>query len=311
MNVGHALLLFLIFPGFLFTAVLGLLVSWLDRKVTARVQWRVGPPFYQGFADFFKLLGKETIIPEGASRLAFLGAPLMGVAAVTLASTILIAGMVWPNQSFAGDLIVVFYLLAIPSLAIIIGGAASKNALASLGASREMKLVLSYELPLILAILVPVIQSGGRLRIGELAQYQMAHGSFAWSLSGVIALLVCIMCLQGKLGLVPFDQAEAETEIMGGALIEYSGAPLAMFKLQKAMMLVAMPVFILAVLWGGLGNTVSSFILGLIKYLVLIVLVTLIRNTNPRVRIDHVMKFFWGLVSVFAVLAVILAVLGV
>jgi len=156
-----------------------------------------------------------------------------------------------------------------------------------------------------------VIQSGGRLRIGELVQYQMEHGSFAWSLSGVIALLVCIMCLQGKLGLVPFDQAEAETEIMGGALVEYSGAPLAMFKLAKAMMLVAMPVFILAVLWGGLGNTTSSFILGIIKYLVLIVLVTLIRNTNPRVRIDHVMKFFWGLVSAFAVLAVILAVLGV
>ena len=123
--------------------------------------------------------------------------------------------------------------------------------------------------------------------------------------------MVSILCLQGKLGLVPFDQAEAETEIMGGALVEYSGPPLAIFKLQKAMMLVAVPAFIVAAIWGGLGNSVSSFILGLIKYLVLIVLVTLIRNTNPRVRIDHVMKFFWGLVSVFAVLAVILAVWGV
>lgn len=311
MNVGHAILLFLIFPGFVFTAVLGLLVSWLDRKVTARVQWRVGPPFYQGFADFLKLLGKETIIPRRASKLTFLGAPVMGLAAVTLASTILISGMIWPDQSFAGDLIVVFYLLAIPSLAIIIGGAASKNSLASLGASREMKLVLSYELPLILAILVPVIQSGGQLRIGELVKHQIEHGSFAWSLSGVIALLVSILCLQGKLGLVPFDQAEAETEIMGGALVEYSGPPLAMFKLQKAMMLVAVPAFILTVLWGGLGNTTSSVILGIIKYLVLIVVVTLIRNTNPRVRIDHAMKFFWGFVSVFATVAVILAVLGV
>jgi NADH-quinone oxidoreductase subunit H len=139
----------------------------------------------------------------------------------------------------------------------------------------------------------------------------MEHGSFAWSISGLIALLASILCLQGKLGLVPFDQAEAETEIMGGALVEYSGPPLAMFKLAKAMMLVAMPVFILAVLWGGLGSTVSSFILGLIKFVVLIVIVTLIRNTNPRVRIDHALKFFWGFVSVFAVLAVILAVLGV
>ena len=310
MSIGKAILFLVIFPGFLFTGVVGLLVSWLDRKITARIQWRVGPPFYQGFADFFKLLGKETIVPQGTSRLAFLGAPMMGLAAVTLASTILSCALIWPGRTFAGDLIVVLYLLAVPSLALILGGAASKNSLASMGSSREMKLMMSYELPLILIILVAVVQSGGIIRLGDLVKYQMAHGSFAWSLSGVIGLLVGILCLQGKLGLVPFDQAEAETEVMGGLLIEYSGPPLALFKLQKAMMLVVMPVFLITVLWGGFGNTLTSFILGLVKYLVLIVAVVLMRNTNPRVRIDQVMRFFWGKVSLFALIALILALVG-
>jgi NADH-quinone oxidoreductase subunit H len=174
-----------------------------------------------------------------------------------------------------------------------------------------MKLILSYELPFILVLLVPVIKSGGSLALRDLLAHQAQNGSFAWSLSGILALLAAVPCLQAKLALVPFDQAEAETEIMGGALIEYSGAPLAVFKLTKAMMLLVVPVFLVVTLWGGIGGSVGSVVLGVVKYLVLVVLVTLIRNTNPRLRIEHAMKFFWGPVSVAAVVAVVLALLGV
>jgi len=301
---------FVVFPGLLFTAVIGLLVSWVDRKVTARVQWRVGPPLLQPFYDFVKLLGKETIVPAGGSRVAFLGAPLVGLAGVSLAATLLGSAAIYPGAGFSGDLIVVLYLLVLPALAVILGGAASGNPLASVGASREMKLVLSYELPLIMLMLVPVIQSGGSLKLNSLLQYQAEHGSFAWSISGVIALVAAILCLQAKLALVPFDQGEAETEIMSGALIEYSGAPLAVFKLTKAMMLVVMPVFLVVMLWGGFGQSVGSALLGLVKYLVLVVLVILIRNTNPRLRIEHAMRFFWGPVTALAILAVAIALLG-
>lgn len=309
-GIATTMFRFLVFPGLLFTAVAGMLASWVDRKVTARVQWRVGPPLLQPLYDFVKLLGKETIVPAGGSVLAFLGAPLVGLAGAALAATLVGTAALNPAEGFSGDIIVILYLLVLPSLAVILGGAASKNPLASVGASREMKLILSYELPFILVLLVPVIQSGGMLRLGDLLNYQAANGSFAWSVSGVLALLAVIPCLQAKLALVPFDQAEAETEIMGGALIEYSGAPLAVFKLTKAMMLVVAPVFLVVTLWGGFGQSVGSVLLGVVKYVVLLVLIILIRNTNPRLRIEHAMKFFWGPVTAVAILAVLIALLG-
>jgi len=299
-----------VFPGLLFTAVAGLLVSWVDRKVTARVQWRVGPPVLQPFYDFVKLLGKEVIVPAGGSRLAFLGAPLIGLAGVTLSATLIGTAAVWPAAGFSGDVIVLLYLLVLPSLAVILGGIASRNPLASVGASREMKLVLSYELPFILAVLVPVIKSSGVLSVGGLLAYQGTHGAFARGLSGLLALLAIIPCLQAKLALVPFDQAEAETEIMGGALVEYSGAPLGIYKLTKAMMLLVAPVFVVEVLWGGFGGSVTSVLLGVGKYVVLLVVAILLRNTNPRVRIEHAMKFFWGPVTVLAAAAAVLALIG-
>jgi len=309
--MAMAFVYFLIFPGMLFTIVAGMLASWVDRKVTARVQWRVGPPLLQPWYDFLKLMGKEVIVPRGGSRLAFLGAPLVGLAGASLAAGLLAAATVNAGIAFTGDIIVLLYLLVLPSLAIILGGAASGNPLASVGASREMKLLLSYELPFILVMVVPIVKSGGELSLAGLLSWQGANGAVAWSLSGILALVAAVLCMQAKLALVPFDQAEAETEIMGGALIEYSGAPLAIFKLTKAMMLVAVPWFLIVTLWGGFGQTAGSVVLGILKYVVLLVVVTLIRNTNPRLRIEHAMKFFWGPVTALAILALILAFLGV
>jgi len=310
---------FVVFPGLLFTAVVGLLASWVDRKVTARIQWRVGPPLLQPFYDVVKLLGKEVIVPAGGSRVAFLGAPLLGLAGVTLAATLLGNALLDWGAGFSGDLIVVLYLLVFPALAVILGGAASRNPLASVGVSREMKLMLSYELPLILVMAVPVVQmavregawSGEMLRLGKVLGFQQAHGAFATRASGILALVAAVLCLQAKVAVVPFDQGEAETEIMSGALIEYSGAPLAVFKLTKAMMLVVMPLFIIVMLWGGFGGTVGSVPLGVLKYVILLVVVILVRNTNPRLRIEHAMKFFWGPVTALAIVALVLAAIGV
>ena len=145
------LLSYLIFPGFLFSAVIGLIAGWIDRKVTARIQWRVGPPWYQNFVDFLKLLGKETILPRD-NKITFLLAPLVGLISVSLVATILGKVLINPLESFLGDLIVVLYLLIIPAIAIILGASSSGNPLASTGVSREMKLVLAYELPFILAV---------------------------------------------------------------------------------------------------------------------------------------------------------------
>ena len=99
MNILRIIFNLVLFPGFLFTAVVGLIASFIDRKVTARVQWRKGPPLLQPLYDFVKLLGKETIVPKGASKLTFLLSPVFGLAAVTLVSTIIWISLITPEKN--------------------------------------------------------------------------------------------------------------------------------------------------------------------------------------------------------------------
>jgi len=305
-----SIILNVIVYGFLLTAVIGLLASWIDRKVTARVQYRVGPPLLQPVLDIIKLLGKETLIPAGSSKVTFFLAPLLALASVVLVSTILWVNTLNPRNTFVGDLIVVVYLLTIPSLCLILGAMASRNPLANIGASREMKLILSYELPFLLAVFVPVIHAGMSLRLGSILSYQAQHGVITGTWSGFLALVVAILCMQAKLGLVPFDIAEAESELAGGVLIDYSGATLAVFRLMKNMLLFTLPFFLVILFMGGVRFDGIHAVYGLLKYIGLVAVITVIRNTNPRVRIDHAVRFFWGRVTVLAVIALALAFKG-
>ena len=291
----------LVFPGFLFTLVLGLVASWIVRKVSALVQWRVGPPLLQPFYDVMKLLGKEILVPQEANRTIFMLSPIISVAGVLLLST-----MLWrvalAQTSFVGDIIVAIYLMVLLSLALILGGSASASPHATLGTSREMKLVMGYELPLILAFIVVIIKSGGQLSLVSIAQSVPA-----FSISGMLAFLVSLLCVQAKLGFVPFDMAEAETELGSGILMEYSGALLAIWKVAQAMMLVALPLFLVTVFLGGFT---ASLWTGIGKYVLVLVLIILIKNTNPRVQIHHAMKFFWVYCGIALAVAVVLATIG-
>jgi len=290
------------------TILLGLISKWIDRKVTARVQWRVGPPFYQPLIDVIKLLGKETIVPESARMTGFLLAPLLGFAAAAVAATILFMANLDPDAGFVGDVIVVLYLLTIPSLAIILGGSASGNPLAAVGAGREMKLILSYELPMLLAILAAIVGSSGDFRLGELTRSNTA--GICPTIGCVLGFIVILMCIQAKLGLVPFDIAEAGCEIASGPFIEYSGAALAIIHLTKAMLLAVMPIFAVTVFWGGFSfASILAGIASVLKYVLIIVIVVLVRNTNPRVRIDHAMRFFWFMMTPVAIVALILSMI--
>jgi NADH-quinone oxidoreductase subunit H len=292
---------FAVFPGFLFSAIVGMVLTWVDRLVSARVQWRKGPPFYQPFADFLKLLLKQTVVPAGAARTTFLLAPFLGLAAMCITAVLLFYVNFFPEGSFVGDLVVLVYLFALPPLATIIGASASRNPLSAVGASREMTLYLGYELPFLLALAVPVIRTGGAIRLGDLVLAQQAQ-PFLYSASGAIAAIIVLLCAQAKLGFVPFDMAEAEQEIMSGVLIEYSGAALAVLRLTKAMMFFLLPLFLVTVYWGGLT---SWWAIG--KFLAIAVLIILIKNTNPRFKIEHALRFFWFILGTLGIAAVILA----
>lgn len=295
------------------TLIIGMASKWIDRKVTARLQWRVGPPWYQPLADFIKLLGKETILPETARGTGFLLMPLIGFAAVSLAATILWWITFSPESGFVGDVIVVLYLLTIPSLTLVLGGSSSGNPLAAVGAAREMKLILGYELPLLLVILAAIIGSStesvaASFQLGTLKTSETV--GFLPTIGCVLGFLVALLCVQAKLGLVPFDMAEAECEIATGPIIEYSGAPLAMVYLTRIMMLAILPLFIITVFWNGFSlATWANGAASIGKYVLVLVVLILVRNTNPRLRIDHALRFFWFVMTPVALVALVFSMI--
>lgn len=295
---------YFIFPGFIFASIVGLLTVWLDRKVSARVQWRQGPPWYQGFADIGKLLYKEVIIPEEAFGSGFIAAPLIGLASATLAVTIICVSFFSMSEGFIGDIIVVWYLFAIPAIALVYIGSTSGNPLSSVGVAREIKLLLAYDLPMIIVIVMIASKAGG-FSVRSIMEWQMANGSNISNWYGIVAFIVTIFCIQAKLGRVPFDLPEAETELGSGILMELSGGVLAAYELSKAIMLFGLPMFLIILFWGK--GLIGAFLM----YVLIVVLLILIKNTNPRVRIDHAMKYFWGWMSGAAIIASLLAYFGV
>ena len=302
---------FLVFPGLLFAAVTGAFLSWFDRKITARVQFRKGPPVLQPFYDFFKLLlVKETILPKYGSPLIFLIMPIFAVFGATMAGVFILLPLLNITTGFRGDLIVIFYLLTIPSFSYIIGALASGNPLAAVGGSREMKLILSYELTFLLVISGIIMKCGQHFDLNSIIQAQQAGSPFIGSISGVLLFIAGIFCIQAKLALVPFDMPEAEAEITEGIFIEYSGAAYAMIKLTKYIMFFILPAFLVALLMNGFKLEGIGVLWAVLKVLAVVLILTLIRNTNPRIKIKQAISFFVIWMNLVAIGALVLIAFG-
>ncbi len=309
--MAENLFYFFVFPGLLFAGVTGAFLSWFDRKLTARVQFRKGPPLLQPFYDFFKLLlVKETILPKRGSPLMFLSAPIFSVFGATMAAVFILLPATGITSGFQGDLIVIFYLLTIPSFSYIIGSLASGNPLAAVGGSREMKLILSYELTFLLVVAGIIMKSGQQFDLYSVISTQQAGTPYIGTVSGVLLFIAGIFCVQAKLSLTPFDMPEAETEITEGIFIEYSGAAYALIKLTKYIMFFILPVFIIALLLNGFNFKGIGILWTVLKVLGVVLLITLIRNTNPRIKIKQAMKFFMIWMNLIAIVAIILIAFG-
>jgi len=192
----------------------------------------------------------------------------------------------------------------------MIGAGASGNPMAAVGASREMKLILGYELPYLIVIATIICKSGFDLRLGSIIANQVQNGWYLWSISGIIGFVVMILATQAKLGVVPFDMSEADQELMGGIITEYSGPPLAVIKITKTMLFAVLPLFVSMLFFGGINLGGIGILYSFLKYVAVVVLIVLIRNTNPRVRIDQAVRFFWGPVTILALVGLGLALLG-
>jgi len=299
---------FLIFPGIIFSVLIGGVLSWADRKITARVQFRKGPPFLQPFYDLGKLFYKETILPRNGARMVFLAAPVFALFSAAMANVFILLPSIFPGSGFKGDILVVFYLLTIPSLSYLVGSLASGNPLGTVGASREIKLIISYELTFILALICIVIKSNMSISISDIIAVQQEGGAFIGSISGVLLFIVILFVIQAKLALVPFDMSEAETEISHGVFIEYSGTAYAIIKMARYIMLFALPTLMVTLLMGGFAFTGISILWSVLKLVLVLLLITLIRNTNPRLRLDQAMRFFFIWMNILAVLAIVLTI---
>ena len=308
----------LIFPGFLFCFLAGMLLCGIDRKLVAKMQKRVGPPILQPFYDFFKLCGKETIIPASASKTTFLIAPLVGLAALVVIQLFI---PVFSFSAFSGmaDVIVILYLLLIPAMSIILGGAASGSPYAGVGLSREMVTIISCELPLVLVLLAVAKTVGSALGTGlcfslsDIAAYQAMNGSLITKLSMIPAAAAMLIIIPGETGNHPFDAAEAETEICEGLLAEYSGAPLGVFKLSHAIKMLTLTSLFVALFLGGLGTGIVALD-GIILFLLCVVLtavsISFVHAITARLKIEQIFKFYWTLVTGLALISLVLAWYG-
>ena len=308
----------LIFPGFLFCFLAGMLLCGIDRKVVAKMQKRVGPPILQPFYDFFKLCGKETIIPASASKTTFLMAPLVGLAALVVIQLFI---PVFSFSAFSGmaDVIVILYLLLIPAMSIILGGAASGSPYAGVGLSREMVTIISCELPLVLVLLAVAKTVGSAMGTGlcfslsDIAAYQAMNGSLITKLSMIPAAVAMLLIIPGETGNHPFDAAEAETEICEGLLAEYSGAPLGVFKLSHAIKMLTLTSLFVTLFLGGLGTGIvalDAIILFLLCVVLTAVSISFVHAITARLKIEQIFKFYWTLVTGLALISLVLAWYG-
>ncbi|MEK6256563.1 MAG: NADH-quinone oxidoreductase subunit NuoH [Chloroflexota bacterium] len=314
-------------PGFIIdligvaiVATFGLLLviplTWLERKVAARFQDRIGPnragPYglLQSFADMIKMITKEDITPAGADKVAYNIAPILSVVSVILIWAVIPFSSTW----FGTDINVgVLYIAAVGSfgiLSVLMAGWASNNKYALLGAFRSVAQLISYEVPLFLTLLIPVLLAR-TMGINGIVEAQDTWFVF---LAPLPALVFFISSL-AEIGRTPFDLLEAESEIVAGFHIEYTGMKFGMFMAGEFLHAFTISVLTAIMFFGGWrGPGAETWpILGLVylmtKSFFFYFIVMWIRSTLPRIRIDHMLSFNWKFLTPLSLVLLIVTAL--
>jgi len=290
--------------------VLALVLIWITRKVVSRIQDRIGPnrlgPFglFQTVADAMKLLSKEDINPTSADMISYQIAPVLSVVGVIMALAVIPfgAGLIGADLNVG-----VLYLVALGSIGImaaLMAGWGSNNKYALLAGFRVVAQLLSYEIPMVLAMLVPVLLAN-TMRMQELAQAQslfigpinLGLGWFVFLLPGAFLIYFIAALAEGEQ--TPFDLLEAESELVAGFHIEYSGMKFAMFFLAQFLNSFFLGAIAVALFLGGWQGPFAGQIplLGPIYFLAktffVYVVIQWIKGTFPRMRVDQMMQFAW------------------
>jgi len=316
----------LVFPGIFFITFLALLWEWIDRKVYARLQNRYGPlhtgwrGILQPLMDFLKLLGKEDLTPRKANKRGFAAVPVvMLVLSLLLCMFLPIVDMnptaagVQGIISFEGDLILILFISTLMAFTIILAGYFSSNVFGQTGAARTGMLLISFEIPLILSVVTPALLTGS-LRIATI-MYTLGSLPAWYALLLIGPLVIFLISLQAELERIPFDASHAETEIVHGWQVEYSGKKLAMIHMAEEIMLVSgvgltvtlflggpylleyipLPIFqtfgaTMAVSWLGWIYYTLAFML---KSVLVLLILSNMRTVFARWRIDQIVRSAW------------------
>ncbi len=283
LNVGIILLIAPFFQGVL-------------RKVTACIQSRQGPPIWQPYYDLLKLLGKEDI-ESGETPIVQRFAAYLSFASILTLACFIPMGYGAP-LNLAADVVLLVYLLTLCSVCTLLAGLAAGSTYSLIGVSREMMSMITLEPIFAVAIVAGVIHTQSFQLNSVLSGSPYATAGIPWS--GAILALVMLFSMQAYVQRVPFDMSEAETEIMEGALIEYSGPKLALFKYAQMAKLVIYSALFIALFapWGSHLPLIVAWLLFWAKVFVLVLLVTLVAATHARYRIDQAIRYFATLLGI-------------
>lgn len=313
--LAHVLVAFLgVFLLIALLMVLDIFLVWVERKVVARFQDRLGPnrlgPFglIQPFADIIKLLIKEDITPAGADKVVYNLAPILSMASVL----ILWAVVPLAPTMFGVDLNVgVLFIIAagaIGALSIIMAGWSSDNKFALIGGFRQVAVMVSFEIPMITMLIVPTILAGS-MHMNEIVLAQDIWYVFLAPLAAVIFLIAAI----AELGRAPFDLAEGESELVSGYNIEYSGMKFGMFYAGELLHAFTFGGFWAILFFGGYRffgleqvSPILAVLILIIKAMIGYWIIMWVRYTVMRIRIDQMLAFNWKFLTplAFAVLLV-------
>jgi NADH-quinone oxidoreductase subunit H len=296
----------LIFPGFLFLFLCALFFEWVDRRIIARFQERVGPPWFQPLADFIKLLAKEDVLPRGAHAQAAALLPMLSLA------TVLTAGLYVPvgdvvTVSFEGDLIVVLFLLSLPALSYFLAGWISVGVYSLIGGHRSLLQYFSYEVPFLMAVASPAILSGS-WRIASIVDYQ-AHTTWG-ALMQPLGFVLALVGLIGKLKRDPLDIPKAKSEVVAGPLTDFSGRKMALWHLSIYIQTVV-GIFLLVNLFFGessLIGTLPVLLIFALKSLGILLLLSITSVIYARLRIDQLANLGWRVLAPLALVQLLVTI---
>ena len=299
MNIAGVILAGLVFPGLVYALAISFLMLWTERKIEARVQRRIGPPFYQPFFDAIKLLGKRPVGRPGLQ--GFLMGALPVATLVVMLGAVALLPVVPLGVGFRGDLVLFVALVEAGPLLGVLGGFASRSMWGGLGASREAVMTAAYNLPFLTALIA--LAWGGPLSLAALP------GAASWPVR-VLAVLAIALCLPAKLHINPFSVSNAEQELYTGATTEYDGWRLALWEIAHGVEWVVLTGLVaVLVLPDALGYwRIPAFIL---VSLIMVAILSLGAAATARLKLAQAARWFWAWGLLVAAGSLVLAMLGV